>query len=326
MRGAIVALAAACLACACAPPLGLDEPSSRSLEQGAADSLSATTGYEMTGHYTEDDGSGWAIDLQVSRPDSLHVLFNGGKGGEQLEAIITGGQAYFRGRQFLADHLGSDPAAQNLAQAAGGGWWRSAASLAPKMPDLTDGATFRATFLGSAASRRTDHVAIDGVDSVELSGQRADVYIAEAAPHRLVRLAMKHGVAVDGVGEGDLHFANYNRDFHIQAPSPVIDFSNLSTLPPAYTVVSVDTTGCASPCVVTAALKNLGGSTGAQAPSTVTFTMTDAGSSALIGRCEAAVSPDVGYNATTTVSCTIPQVAGRSGAIVTAVATNPGHA
>ena len=107
----------------------------------------------------------------------------------------------------------------------------------------------------------------------------------------------------------------------------MIDFSNLTTLPPIYTVVSVDTSRCASPCVVSAQLKNLGGLFGATAPSTVAFTMKAAASGAVLGTCQAQVTPDVAYNATTSVSCTI-NVTGQieNAATVTATATNPGHA
>jgi hypothetical protein len=93
-------------------------------------------------------------------------------------------------------------------------------------------------------------------------------------------------------------------------------------------VMSVDTTGCASPCSVSALLKNLGGLSLAQAPSSITFTMTDPATDRVVGSCQAQVRPDVGYNSTTTVGCTIGGVSGGqvNAALVTAVADNPGHA
>jgi hypothetical protein len=307
----------------CTPPFGLGQPASRALESGAEESLSNTKSFEITGSYDEG-GVRWAVDVQFRRPDTRHVVLSGA--GPSLEGIVIGDQAYYRGQQFLAGHLGADPLSQNLARAAGSSWWKGTVGYVPQLPELTDGAPFRATFLGSAVSRRTDHVAVDGSDAVELSGQRADVYIASAAPYRLLRLHMNKGVVIDGVAEGDLHYANYDHDFRIATPTAVIDFSNLSTLPPVYTVVSVDTLGCTSPCTVTAQLKNLGGMTGARAPSTVTFTMTDAGSGHAIGSCQVTVSPDVGYNGTTSVGCIIPNVSGQqNAAIVTATADNPGR-
>ncbi|HEY3195726.1 MAG TPA: hypothetical protein VGK42_10885, partial [Candidatus Dormibacteraeota bacterium] len=80
-------------------------------------------------------------------------------------------------------------------------------------------------------------------------------------------------------------------------------------------------------CVVSALLKNLGGMNGAQAPATITFTMTDTATRQVLGSCQVQVVPDVGYNATTTVGCTI-QLATKpiSAASVTATVENPGHA
>jgi hypothetical protein len=138
---------------------------------------------------------------------------------------------------------------------------------------------------------------------------------------------MKRGVTIDQLGEGDLRYTNYDQDFHIAAPAEVIDFSNLSTLPPVYTVVSVDASGCGSPCSVSAVLKNLGGETGAITPSTVTFTMTNPVTQQVIGSCKVPIQPDVGYNGTTTATCVIggltAQVA--NAALVTATADNPGR-
>jgi hypothetical protein len=171
-------------------------------------------------------------------------------------------------------------------------------------------------------------VNVDGMDAVNLSGPRADVFIAAGAPHQLLRLHLKTGAAIDGLSDADFKYTNFGKDFQISRPTDVIDFSNLSTLPPIYTVVSVDTSRCISTCVVSALVKNLGGKLGAQAPSTIAFTMTDSATKATAGSCQAQVVPDVGYNATTTVSCTINSVNGQqaNAAIVTATPTNPGRA
>jgi hypothetical protein len=137
---------------------------------------------------------------------------------------------------------------------------------------------------------------------------------------------MKKGVSIDGIADADLTYSNFGKDFGTAAPSDVIDFSNLSTLPPIYTVVSVDTTRCGTTCIVSALLKNLGGLSGAIAPSTVTFVMTSTASGAVLGTCQTQVVPDVGFNATTTVGCTVA-MSGQpsSAALVTATASNPGR-
>jgi len=311
---ALLVLVSAC------DPFGL--PATRALENGAETMLRSANSYEIKGHYTAG-GKRWTIDMQIVRPETRHVMVSSGT--DNLEAVIIGTDGFFRGREFLARHVGSDPQSQALARAAGNAWWKDTVSLVPTLPNLTDGIAFRANFLGSAATSRIDNQAVGGVDAVELSGARADVYIASAAPYHLLRVHLNAGVVVDNVSDADVTYGNVDHDFAITAPTDVINFSNLSTLPPVYTVVSVDTSACGSPCVVTATLKNLGGMTGARAPSTVKFTMTDPTTKQAIGSCEAVVQPDVGYNSTTTASCTI---AGRpiNAAVVTATATNPGHA
>jgi len=309
---------------ACALPFALDLPTTRSLETGATGTLLAADSFEITGSYSEGSNR-WSIDLQLSRPSAEHVTVT--TSDVRLEAINLGTEAYFRGQQFLSAHMGSDLVSRSFVKAAGNGWWKGSAGHVPQLTDLTDGDAFRSTFLGQAVTQRIDHVSVDGIDAVELSSVRGDVFITAQAPYRVLRVRLKHGVVVDGIRDADLRFVNYNSDFRISAPVGVIDFSNLSTLPPIYTVLSVDTSGCASPCVVSAVLKNLGGMTGARAPSTITFTMTDTASRQAVGRCQTQVVPDVGYNATTTVSCTIGDLSAQhsNAATVTATPDNPGR-
>jgi hypothetical protein len=308
----------------CGLPVGLDLPTTRSLETGATGTLAAADSFEITGSYSEGSNQ-WSIDLQLSRPDSVYVTVT--TLDLKLEAIILGNNTYFRGQQFLSAHMGSDLVSRSFVKAAGNGWWKGSAGHVPQLTDLTDGNVFRSTFLGQAVTQRTDHVSVDGVDAVDLAGARAEVFITAQAPYRVLRVRLKHGVVVDGIRDADLRFVNYNHDFQISAPTNVIDFSNLTTLPPIYTVVSVDTSGCGSPCVVSALLKNLGGLVGARAPSTITFAMTDTASRQVLGSCQARVVPDVPYNATTTVTCSIDNVTAQSSnaATVTATPDNPGH-
>src|SRR5207248_9646533 len=249
------------------------------------------------------------------------------KADVKLEAIIIGNNAEFRGKQFLSAHMGSDIVSRSFVKAAGNGWWKGSAGHVPLLTDLTDGNVFRSTFLGQAITQRTDHVSVDGIDAVDLSGARGEVFITAQAPYRVLRVRLKHGVVVDGIHDADLRFVNYNHDFGILAPVDVIDFSNLTTLPPIYTVLSVDTSGCGSPCVVSALLKNLGGLVHAQAPSTITFTMTDAPSRQVLGMCQTQVVPDVKYNATTTVTWSVANGTAQqsNAATVTATPDNPGR-
>jgi hypothetical protein len=323
-RAGLVAAVAIATLSACDLPLSLGLPTTRSLESGATGTLIAADSFEITGSYREGTAT-WSIDLQRGRPNSEHVTVT--TSNVKLEAIIVGSDAYFRGQAFLSAHMGSDLISRSFVQAAGNGWWKGAAGHVPQLTDLTDGNTFRSTFLGQTVTQRRDHVIVDGIDAVDLSGARAEVFITAQAPYRVLRVRLNHGVVVDGIRDADLRFSNYNRDFQISAPAGVIDFSNLTTLPPIYTVLSVDTSGCASPCAVSALLKNLGGLIAARAPSTITFTMTDTASRQVIGKCQAPVAPDVGYNATTTAGCTIDTASPLSSnaAAVTATADNPGR-
>jgi hypothetical protein len=336
---------------ACNAPFDLGEPSTRSVENGLVDTLTAARSFELSGSYSEATPScpipvtsssrvscpvsaaQWSIDLQVVRPAFQHVVVS--KAGLKLEAIIfldpTGfspADAYFRGNEFLSQHMGSDPASRNLVRAAGNAWWRGSAGQVPQLLDFTDGTVFRSTFLGTNLTQRIDHVAVDGLEAVNLSGPRADVFVAANAPHRLLRLHLKKGATIDGISDADFHYSNFDQAFfQIAKPTDVIDFSNLSTLPPIYTVVSVDTSRCGATCVVSALLKNLGGKLGAKAPSTITFAMTDSATRQTVGGCQAQVKPDVSYDELTTVSCTISAVSGKqiNAAIVTATPENPGR-
>lgn len=335
---------------ACYAPFGIGEPSTRSLENGVVDSLTAAKSLEIVGSYSEatpvcpsgratgsratcpPSPAQWTMDLQLVRPATEHVIVS--RAGLKLEAIIffgAGGSipadAYFRGNAFLSQHMGSDPASRNLVKAAGNAWWKGSAEQLPALLEFTDGATFRSTFLGTNLSQRFDHVSVDGIDAVKLSGPRAAVFVTAAAPNRLLRLVVKKAASIDGISDADLRYTNFGEDVRIEPPTDVIDFSNLSTLPPIYTVVSVDASRCASPCVVSALLKNLGGKVGAKAPSTITFTMTDPATKQAVGSCQVQVKPDVGYNASKTVSCTITVASGRqtNAAIVTAMPENPGR-
>jgi hypothetical protein len=322
IRGPVLAIVALALALPACDPLGL--PATRALESGAAGTLSSSS-FEISGSYTSSASEKWTIDMQLAGANTRRMTLSSAK--QKVEAIIIGKDAYFRGQQLLASKLGQSPDAPGLVQAAGNAWWKDTVdtTLVPAMPDFTDGPTFRATFLGSAVTQRRDHVPVGGVDAVELSGVRADVYIATAAPYQLLLVQLKSTVEVDGLFDAILSYSNVGKDFAIKAPTDVIDFANLSTLPPVYTVVSVDTTACQAPCVVSAKVKNLGGIEGAKAPSWIEFVAQAPGGGAPTASCTATIQPDVGYNATITVSCTL-NISPSNAQTVTASAHNPGRA
>lgn len=325
MRRLLTAAATMLLVAGCDLPLGLGFATTRELEDAALGELASAKSFEVSGSYIELEDH-WIIDVQVARPRSKHVTVE--RNGVRLEAILIGTARYFRSQKVLAQQLGTDHASRNLEQAAGNAWWTGLGAPGPDPFDFTDAATLKAALINSDLVTRRDRVTMNGVETAELSGARAEVYIEEAAPHRLIRLRTRAGAVVEGIRQADLDFGHYGADFKIAAPRDVINFADLTTLPPNYTVVSVDTSGCGSPCLVQATLKNLGGRNGAKAPSTVSFQMSDLVSGRAIGGCTGTVAPDVDYNATTTVSCTIAEAAGAdfAGAKVTAIPNNPGHA
>lgn len=309
------------LALAACDPFGL--PSTRTLENGVEEMLANAPSFEIWGTYVGSGEQPATFDLQLQRGPQVLRRLKVTAGGDTVEAVIVGSDEYYRGGAFLAHHL-TDPTSQSVVKAAGNAWWKGAQALVPSLPDLTDGPAFRAAFLGSAVTVRSDHQAVGGIDTVELSGTRADVFIESSAPYRLVRFHAHPDVVVDGITAADLRYSNVGVDFRIAPPADVIDFSNLSTLPPIYSVTSVDTSRCGSPCVVVATVTNLGGAKGARAPSTVKFTMTDAATKQVLGTCTATVQPDVGYNQATKATCTIDAAASNA-AIVSAVPDNPGR-
>src|SRR4029077_11806444 len=114
--GAFAAIAAVVVFSACQAPFGLGLPSTRSLENGAVDSLTAAKSFEMTGSYNGFGGQ-WSMDLQLVPPYTEHVVVT--KTGVKVEAIILnnpaqvdGRQGYFRGNEFLSQHMGSDQASR----------------------------------------------------------------------------------------------------------------------------------------------------------------------------------------------------------------------
>jgi hypothetical protein len=331
VAGSLAAVAALFSLAACDLPFGLGLPSTRSLETGAGATLDDAASLEITGSYV-DPSARWTIDLQlVRRPIAEHLVATASSkdGGPdvKLEAIVLGGTAFFRGPEFLAQHMGSDQLSQNLVKVAGNSWWVGSIATLPQLPDFTDGTNFRSTFLGPAVTKRTDHTSADGVPAIEMSSPRADVFISAVAPYQVLHVHLVKGAVVDGISEADFRFGNFNQDFKIMPPRDVINFSNLSTLPPVYTVMAVDTSKCTSPCELSAQLRNIGGGSGARAPSVVTFTVTDPTIGGVAGSCKVQVVPDVGYNGTTTAGCIIPDLNTQklNAATVTATVDNPGR-
>src|SRR6266571_5194296 len=116
MKWLLVGAGVLVLGAACDLPFGLGLASTRALEDGAASALNDAGSFEISGTYLESDVS-WTIDLQLARPESEHLVVSEGSGGQKLEAVLLGKDGYFRGRDLLAQHLGTDPVSQGLISA-----------------------------------------------------------------------------------------------------------------------------------------------------------------------------------------------------------------
>jgi hypothetical protein len=322
----VVVVGISALVAACSAPLGIGQTSTADLINTANSELDSAKSFEVSGRFS-DAGKKYTMDLQLRRPSSVHLTMT--INGVGLEAIEVGPKAYYRGADFLAQAAGpaaGSPTGPRLVKAVGDRWWTASEKPAPDLSGLTDNQKLKANFLNSLLVNRKEHVTVSGLDTVELSGKDGTVNISDTTPHRLVRVQVPSGMTVDGYTDADLRFSNYGKDFSITAPSGVLDFSDPSTLPPLYDVLSVDSSGCrsASSCVVAATVKNRTGLAGAPAQSTVTFNLSDSGGKS-IGTCSAGIAPDVANGATTTVSCKVP-LGGFSGAFtVHATPSNPAY-
>src|SRR5260221_5453394 len=215
MRLLLTGLAALLVLSACEPPLGLGLATTRELENGALAGLGSARSVERAGSYL-DSGDPWQVDVQVGQDGARHLVAS--SRGMDLEAILIGKDGYFRSQDLLARQLNGSPGSQSLARAAGNGWWKGPLASTPTFADFTQGDRVKATFINADLASRRDHVTDVGMDTAELSGPRADVYIEEAAPHELVRLRMQPGTTVDGITRADLRYRHYGADFKFVPP------------------------------------------------------------------------------------------------------------
>jgi hypothetical protein len=174
---------------------------------------------------------------------------------------------------------------------------------------LTNFGTIKATFFNTVGLKRADDVVAGGVKSAELTGSGYALDISESAPHQLMSMRTAPGkVVYTNITNLDIAFTNYNKAFTIAAPPGVFDVDDQATWPPLYKRVSMSNAGCDKPCNLSAVFQNDGGTTGASAPSTVTFTLTDTNGNSL-GTCNVAIQPDVPHGGNVTESCSISSAA-----------------
>lgn len=312
MRKLLLTSATALMIAACGLPFGLGKPSTSQLENGAADNLAKAKSFEAQGTFSES-GTDYKFDTKYAAPNTEDVQVI--QGNLSYELLQMNGTVYFKGSDYLATVLGSDPNAQQILKGVGTRWFTSKSATPIDLSDITNANKVKANFLNTIATKRADDVITNGQDTAELTLVDGIVDITENTPYRLVRLRSLKGQTLNGVTGFDMTFSNYDKDFGIQAPTDVFDFDDPTTWPPLYKVDSVaqktiaGTTSCDDPCTLTATVENVGGVKGASAPSTVTFTLSSAADKSTLGTCKVTIQPDKPHAQQFTVSCSIQSAA-----------------
>jgi len=316
MRRLVVFGVASLMMAACGLPFGIGQASTSQLINGAADTLSKATGFEVNGTFTTGSDK-YQIDLRYQSSGAAHMDMT--KGTTHLEVLQINGKAYYRGKDFVASVAGTDAFGQALARAVGDKWFTSKDATPLDMSGFTDAAKVKANFLNTLSVSRKDNVTYNGADTAELSDSNSILNITESSPYELVRLRTQSGKTVSDVTDMDLAFSNYNKDFNITQPTDVFQMDDPTTWPPYYAATAINLDRCLDPCNVSATVQNRGGAKGAPASSTVTFTATNDADNSELGTCKATISPDIANGTNTTVSCSI------TGGAWTAFAQNGGH-
>ena len=303
MRRFLVVAVVGFVASACSLPFGIGQASTSQLINGAADSLSKASGFEIAGKFTTSS-TDFTIDIKYQSPSSAHVdlAFS----GHTIEALQISSQTYYKGQDAATSFAGSDAFGQAAPKAIGDKWFTTSKATPIDLSGFTDPQKVKANFLNTVTVNRTDNVTVNGQDTAELSDSSSILNITEQSPYELVRVRSKPGVTVSDATNMDLVISNYNKSFGLSAPSGALNLDDPSTFPPFYVVNSVNIGGCnGDPCTVAATVQNKAGTTGASAPSTVTFTATNDADNSTLGTCKATIQPDVANGATKTVSCQI---------------------
>ena len=322
----LVVVSAGLLAAGCGLPFGGPTlPTTAELINGAADGFGKATGLEVQGSFTQGTDN-YTIDMQITPPSNAHITMT--QNSLQIEANQVNGKVYYRGKAFVASVLGTSSSGQQIAKAVGGRWFTSRGATPIDVSGFTDASKVKANFLNTLTVKRKDNVTVNGVNTAELTADDYVLNISEASPHRLVYLTTVAGKSVQQLTNAKLGFSNYNKDFALQTPTNVFDVDDKTTWPPEYFRVSISNSKCSDPCILSAVFQNDGGLTGATAPSTVTFTLTNKADNSLIGSCKVTIQPDVANGQKVTESCSISNAAWTnfSGTYVyNAVVDNPSY-
>jgi hypothetical protein len=296
-------MAAGLVAAGCGLPFGGKSlPSTSDLVNGAADGFAKAKGLEINGTFVQNSFN-YTIDMQISPPSDAHLTMT--QNSLQIESEQVSGKVFYRGRDFVASVLGTSAANQQIAKAVGDRWFTSKSAAPIDLSGLSDPTKVKANFLSTVSVKRKDNVSSSGVNTAELTGDDYILNITEATPYRLVFLRTAPGKTVQEMTQANLTFSNYDKDFAIVAPTNVFDVDDHSTWPPMYVYSSINNSKCDDPCILSADFQNSGGMTGASAPSTATFSLTNKADGSDLGSCKGTIQPDVANGSKVTVSCSI---------------------
>jgi hypothetical protein len=290
------------------PTLGNKPPTTAQLINSAADNFAAATSLEVSGTFVNGSDT-YAFDEELAVPNNayVHLTLN----SVQTEVVQKDGKLYFRGSQFVVDQLGTKSAyATQVAHAIGERWWTS--NTAKPVFDLSRMAELgkiNTNFFTTLGIKRKDNVNHNGVLTAELSGDGYVINITEAKPYEIVAIHIPPEKVLGSLSDAQLELSNYNKVFEIPTPSNVFDLDDHSTWPPMYYAFSISTARCNYPCILSGVFQNDGGATGAAAPSTATFTLTNLARGSSLGSCKVAIRPDIANGRRVTESCTISSTA-----------------
>lgn len=324
-----MAVAAALLAggCGVLPFGGPHLDTTTQLLNGAIDGLVKASSFEETGAFSQGSYN-FSVDIQFTAPGTLHASIQ--RNAITFETTQIDGKTYYRSLDLATLLLTAGQSDLRLSHAIGDRWFTSkTASSIDVAGALTNLGTIKATFFNTFAVKRKDNVVAGGVASAELSDADYTLDISESAPHRLLSMRTTPATAVFGdFVNVDIAFTNYNKNFGILAPGGTLDVDDPTTWPPLYTRASISSSRCSDPCILSAVFQNDGGTVGASAPSTVTFTLADSSGGMVFGTCKDTIQPDAPHGGSVTETCTISSAAwSRFGGSYTynAVPDNPAY-
>lgn len=283
-----------------AGPLDLRSQGARQELAAAVAHFARTPVVHEAGTFSRD-GHPYLVDVTIAKGgDSQGTVTVDGR---RLEYRYTGGHAYALAAQ---EYWSSDA---RLAPFLAGKWVTSPDLL----DDLSTAALSRSLALldlaqpGVTFTRRGPRTRIGGVPADALSDRSGDLYVsaAGAGPTRFLRLVSSPGYRTsDGITDVRIDL-DYPAGLTVQAPSPVVDTQDPSTLPAQYAVepdsfvfASCETS---AGCTVSAAVRNRRGPQVGSPSAEFHLTRADGGD---LGRCTAPIRP-AGHDQVQTVSCTV---------------------